>query len=112
MTENNKKLLERLSTKHSLTFDEYLSLIKGFDGETAKFAAALARSEKEKYYSDTVFIRGLIEISSICKNDCLYCGLRASNKSCERYRLTEDEILSCCEAGFALGFRTFVLQGG
>ena len=59
-----------------------------------------------------VYIRGLIEFTNYCKNDCYYCGIRKSNKKAERYRLTEDEILSCCEAGYELGFRTFVLQGG
>ena len=59
-----------------------------------------------------MYVRGLIEISNICKNDCLYCGIRRSNKTCERYRLSEDDILSCCDDGYSLGFRTFVLQGG
>ena len=67
---------------------------------------------QEKHYGKDVFIRGLIEISNICKNDCLYCGIRRGNKDCDRYRLTEEEILSCCDEGYALGFRTFVMQGG
>lgn len=59
-----------------------------------------------------VYIRGLIELSSFCRCDCLYCGLRRSNRSAERYRLTMDEVMECCREGYALGFRTFVLQGG
>ncbi len=73
---------------------------------------ALAREERRRVYGDAVFIRGLIEISNYCKNDCYYCGIRKSNKSCARYRLTKDEILSRARAGYPLGFRTFVLQGG
>lgn len=67
---------------------------------------------RRKYYGNRVFVRGLIEISNICKNDCYYCGIRKSNKNVSRYRLTEDEIYLCCETGYNLGFRTFVLQGG
>ena len=59
-----------------------------------------------------MFIRGLIEIGNVCRNDCLYCGIRRSNRHCSRYRLTEEQILACCREGWALGFRTFVLQGG
>ncbi len=67
---------------------------------------------RRKYYGNKVFVRGLIEISNICKNDCYYCGIRKSNRNVSRYRLTESEIYSCCETGYNLGMRTFVLQGG
>lgn len=67
---------------------------------------------RREYYGNKVFARGLIEISNICRNDCFYCGIRKSNKNVSRYRLTEDEIYSCCDTGYHLGFRTFVLQGG
>ena len=59
-----------------------------------------------------IYIRGLIELSSYCKCNCLYCGLRRSNRDAERYRLTAEEVLECCKEGYKLGFRTFVLQGG
>ena len=59
-----------------------------------------------------IYIRGLIELSSFCKCDCLYCGLRRSNRTAERYRLTHEEVMACCREGYNLGFRTFVLQGG
>jgi len=77
-------------------------------------AALQRRAEdvRRKIYGNKVYVRGLIEISNICKNDCHYCGIRKSNANCERYRLSEEEILECCEEGYALGFRTFVLQGG
>lgn len=78
--------------------------------DTQLFQAA-DRIRREKY-GKSVFIRGLIEISNICKNDCYYCGIRRSNPGVHRYRLTAEEILSCCENGHRLGIRTFVLQGG
>lgn len=73
---------------------------------------ALARQTRENWYGKDVYIRGLIEFTNYCKNDCYYCGIRRSNKKAVRYRLTEKEILSCCKTGYELGFRTFVLQGG
>ena len=72
----------------------------------------LARKLTLKIYGNKIFIRGLIEISSYCKNDCLYCGIRRSNKNAVRYRLDKEQILQCCNKGYKLGFRTFVMQGG
>ena len=106
------ELVERLIVTHSLEIDEYKYVLENRDNEMFSFLQNEAVRLRKKYYSDKVFIRGLIEISNICKNDCYYCGIRKSNIKCERYRLTEDEILSCCENGYSLGFRTFVLQGG
>lgn len=103
-------LLQKLNTTHSLELFEYEQLIKGFTPELMSVAADMA--QKANIYGNEIYIRGLIEISNICKNDCLYCGIRASNKSCERYRLSKDEILECCDEGYRLGFRTFVMQGG
>lgn len=71
-----------------------------------------ADSIRREHYDDKVYIRGLIEISNYCKNNCLYCGIRAENKNVQRYRLTKEQILSCCKVGYDLGFRTFVMQGG
>ena len=112
MTENTKLLIDTLKEKRTLTESECLNLVEGYTPEAADYAASLALSEKKRVYGDSVFIRGLIEISNICKNDCNYCGIRKSNKNCSRYRLTEEEILACCRHGYGLGFRTFVLQGG
>ena len=105
-------LIDKLAAEHKLSKEEYLTLLAGCDAEEAEYLAEKARAEKEKYYGNNVFIRGLIEISNICKNDCYYCGIRRSNQNCERYRLTEEDILECCREGYELGFRTFVLQGG
>ena len=105
-------LIDRLEAERSLSEAEYGELLSLRTDAVADYAAAKARAACERVYGDGVFVRGLIEISSVCKNDCLYCGLRASNARCERYRLTDEQILDCCREGHALGFRTFVLQGG
>lgn len=105
-------IIEKLEKEHSLTPEEYQLLIDNRSDETAELLAKKADSVRREIYGNDVFIRGLIEITNICKNDCLYCGIRKSNRSCQRYRLTKDEILECCDEGYRLGFRTFVMQGG
>ncbi len=105
-------LIDKLVAEHKLSKEEYITLLNGCGSEEAAYLAEKARAEKEKHYGSNVYIRGLIEISNICQNDCYYCGIRRSNKNCERYRLTEEDILECCREGYELGFRTFVLQGG
>ncbi len=105
-------LIEKLETEHSLTLGEYQFLIDNRTDEAAEILAQKADKVRREIYGNTVFIRGLIEITNICKNDCLYCGIRKSNRSCQRYRLTKEEILECCDEGYRLGFRTFVMQGG
>lgn len=87
-------------------------ILESKDEEGVKSLFAQAREVADSVYGKKVFIRGLIEISSHCKNDCLYCGLRRSQKSAVRYRLTDEQIMDCCDKGHRLGFRTFVLQGG
>ncbi|MBR5497355.1 MAG: [Clostridia bacterium] len=106
------QLIEKLEAQHTLSIEEYEYLITHRNEEAVRILAEKARSVREKIYGKSVFIRGLIEVSNFCRNDCLYCGIRRSNKDCSRYRLTEDEILECCREGYALGFRTFVMQGG
>lgn len=105
-------LIDRLSLEHRLELSEYKFLIEHITPEAAEYIASLAVKARRSIYGNQIFIRGLIEISNICKNDCLYCGIRRSNKNCQRYRLHAEEILSCCQEGYELGFRTFVLQGG
>lgn len=73
---------------------------------------ASAREVQQKWYGNKVYVRGLVEFTNYCKNDCYYCGIRRSNKDACRYRLTEEQILDCCDSGYEMGFRTFVLQGG
>ena len=107
-----KALIEKLASRHCLTLEEYTRLIRDRDEASARLLASLAEQKRREIYGTDVYIRGLIEISSICRNDCLYCGLRRSNRNCQRYRLELMEILDCCREGYDLGFRTFVLQGG
>lgn len=109
---NNEALIEKLERERSLSLEEYEFLLDSADEKSAEELRRRALAVKEKIYGNKIFLRGLIEISNICKNDCYYCGIRKSNLKCERYRLTEEEILSCADEGYALGFRTFVLQGG
>lgn len=112
MSERINELIEQLAATHCLTLDEYQYLIENRSEETAELLAAYAVKTRQRIYGNAVFVRGLIEIGNICKNDCLYCGIRRSNQNCERYRLTKDQILECTDEGYSLGFRTFVLQGG
>ncbi len=106
------QLTEKLIKNRSLTQEEYAYLVAHRNGESALLLRQAADSVRREYYGTDVYIRGLIEISNICKNNCLYCGIRAGNKNCQRYRLTAQQILACCDEGYNLGFRTFVLQGG
>ena len=104
------KSVEKLRKTRDLNDDELRELIEtSAHDEALRTAADEVRREN---YGDMVYLRGLIEISSYCKRNCLYCGLRAENRNAERYRLSKEEILSCCEEGYGLGYRTFVLQGG
>lgn len=95
---------------NELTDRELFNIISTDKYDSELFAQA--DKLRREYYGKDVYIRGLIEISNICKNDCLYCGIRRGNCNAERYRLSREEILSRCEAGYELGFRTFVMQGG
>ena len=107
-----KDLILKLEKENRLTKAEWMQLIDGRTTELAEFLFERAREVRHAHYGKNVYIRGLIEFSNYCKNDCYYCGIRKSNRCLSRYRLTKEEILSCCQNGYELGFRTFVLQGG
>lgn len=107
-----KELILKLGKEHKLTKNEWVRLISGRTAELSAFLFERAREVRHANYGKDVYIRGLIEFTNHCKNDCYYCGIRRSNNNLSRYRLTEEEILSCCRNGYQLGFRTFVLQGG
>ena len=107
-----RALIDRLESHHTLDTEEYAILIRRRTPEAAGYLARKADAIRRSVYGNAVYLRGLIEISSCCKNNCFYCGLRRDNRSCRRYRLTPEQILECCAEGHALGFRTFVLQGG
>ena len=106
------ELIDKLHDTHTLSRQEWKVLIDGRDEETAKYLFEKARQVRHAIYGKDIYIRGLIEVSNHCRNDCYYCGIRRSNKNVERYRLTPEEILTCVELGYELGFRTFVFQGG
>ena len=112
MTKNLKTLIDKLETEHTLTKPEWVTLFDNFDDELRAYAAEKARAVSLREFGNKIYIRGIVEFSNVCKNDCLYCGIRASNSNANRYRLTDDEILSCCDEGYGYGFRTFVLQSG
>lgn len=107
-----KKIIDKLLSTRSLTVEEYEALINGRTPEIQERLRIEADRLRREVYGNKVFIRGLIEISNTCKNNCLYCGIRGGNKNCDRYRLSTEEILDCCKLGYELGFRTFVMQGG
>lgn len=103
-------LVDKLFETGDLSDDELKILIESDEfNEPLAEAADIRRREN---YGDKVYIRGLIEFTNYCRNNCYYCGIRRDNKKAERYRLTKDEILLCCDEGYRLGFRTFVMQGG
>ena len=112
MSEKVKNLIDKLNKDKCLSLAQYNTLIDKYDSDDFDYAKNLAAELRNVAYGNKVFIRGLIEISNYCKNGCLYCGINRSNKNCSRYRLTKEEILACCDYGYELGFRTFVLQGG
>ncbi len=104
--------IDKLEETGELTKEEFVLLLKGRTRELEEYAAKKARMIADSIYGKDIYIRGLIEFTNYCKNDCYYCGIQRSNKNALRYRLTEEDILQCCAEGYQLGFRTFVLQGG
>lgn len=109
---NIQEVLHELYTKNNLAKEDMIWLLENLDKESSQLLFDYARKTRHKYYGERVFLRGLIEISNICSRNCIYCGIRASNKNVSRYRLTKEEIMDCCREGYELGYRTFVLQGG
>ena len=106
-------VLDRFFETHRLTEAEYAELLElRQDEETANRLREEALHLRRQYYENKVFTRGLIEFTNYCKNNCRYCGIRSGNRNVRRYRLSEEDIMECCESGYVLGYRTFVLQGG
>lgn len=106
------KKIYNLYNFRNLPDEQLKELIETDNADVSPLLRELADKVRQKYYGKKVWLRGLIEISSYCKNNCFYCGIRRENQNAERYRLTPDEILESCQNGYILGFRTFVLQGG
>ena len=107
-----KKLIDRLHATGSLDREQWIQLLSERSEETDQYARDLGNKVRQQIYGNDIYVRGLVEFTNYCKNDCYYCGIRRSNKNAQRYRLTEEDILLCCQQGYELGFRTFVLQGG
>ena len=107
-----KTIVDKLCQEHTLNAEEYRSLLLCENAEVLGYLQEKAQQTTIARFGHAVFIRGLIEISNRCRNNCLYCGIRKSNTMVSRYALSRETILACCREGYALGFRTFVLQGG
>ena len=105
-------LIDKLENQQKLSRNEWIRLIQGRNPQISDYLFQKARKIRKQHYGNDVYIRGLIEFTNYCRNDCYYCGLRRSNQNVKHYRLSKETILSCCETGYQLGFRTFVLQGG
>lgn len=107
-----KRLVDRLREKHELAPDEYGALLTMRDPQDVDYLTSQAREVAQRQFSKGIYLRGLVELTNVCRNDCLYCGIRRSNKHLERYTLTREQVMECCDQGYQIGFRTFVLQGG
>ena len=106
------EIIDQIKKEQTIHREQLQALLETTDEQAISYLRDTARKVADDIYGKQVFIRGLIEFTNYCKNDCIYCGIRRSNLNALRYRLTEEEILSCCANGYELGFRTFVLQGG
>lgn len=105
-------LIDKLARQHILSRPEFIFLLDHIGPEEKVGLFEKARGAALTSYGNRIFVRGLMEFTNYCKNDCYYCGIRRSNQKCSRYRLTPEQIMDCCHTGYGLGFRTFVLQGG
>ncbi|WP_297435705.1 [FeFe] hydrogenase H-cluster radical SAM maturase HydE [uncultured Clostridium sp.] len=105
-------IIDKLHKENNLSKDELYMLVSSIDNENMEYLISKADETRRKFYDNKVYMRGLIEFTNYCKMDCLYCGIRKSNKNAERYRLTFEEIMECADIGDRLGYKTYVLQGG
>ena len=109
---NNIEIINKIESTGIASKQELAFLLETINDSEVEILRKKAQKKSLEHFSNKIYIRGLVELSSYCKNDCIYCGLRRSNKNAVRYRLSKEQILSCCKSGYSLGFRTFVLQGG
>lgn len=106
------ELIENIAQTQDITLSQLDFLLKTDDKVVLEELRSAAQQTAQAVYGNKIYIRGLIEFTNYCKNDCYYCGIRKSNRAVDRYRLEKETILACCQQGYQLGFRTFVLQGG
>ena len=104
--------INQIADSSDITLEQLAQLLTTDNKDIVQYLYDTAHATAQQYFGNKIFMRGLIEISNHCKNDCLYCGIRRSQKEVHRYRLSKEEILDCCQQGYGLGFRTYVLQGG
>ena len=102
--------IDKLEANQRLEKEEFLLLLDNMSDSLSQYAFEKARNKALLNFGNRIFIRGLIEVSNYCINDCYYCGIRKSNRTAQRYRLSKEEILNCCMQGYKLGFRTFALR--
>ena len=107
-----RQWIDKLREERTLRPEEFRQLLTECDGESLRYINKQAQEVSLRHFGNRIFIRGLIEVSNCCRNNCYYCGIRKGNPNLERYRLSTENILNCCKQGYGLGFRTFVLQGG
>jgi biotin synthase len=105
-------LIDKLNSENCLNESELLELLDNMNEVRRKYLIEKANETRMRVFGNKVYMRGLVEFTNYCRRDCVYCGIRASNRKAERYRLLPDQILLTCEKGYKLGYRTFVLQGG
>lgn len=109
---NIREIVDKVKQRQDVNLEEFGMIMETASKEDMDYLASTAREVADSIYGKNVYVRGLIEFTNYCRNDCYYCGIRRSNKEAQRYRLTEEQIMECCQMGYELGFRTFVLQGG
>lgn len=107
-----RQIVDEIKSNNDIAKEQLNELLFIDDEEKISYLYESAREVCDKIYGKDIYIRGLIEFTNYCKNDCFYCGIRRSNNQANRYRLSKEQIINCCETGYELGFRTFVLQGG
>lgn len=112
MQMSNREIIDLLVHNRTVSDDQFKVLLSNLDESEQAYLYECARNIAQKQFGKNIYIRGLIEFSNYCHNDCYYCGLRASNREVERYRLSKEDVLACCQVGYEIGFRTFVLQAG
>lgn len=108
----SKEIIDKLYKSNNASREELLFLIDNLNNEDKEYLVEKAHETRMRTYGDSVYMRGLIEFTNFCKMDCVYCGIRRSNKNADRYRLTYEDIMECADIGDKLGYKTYVLQGG